>query len=168
MNAPDPSSPLLSDAQFYEQYPDANLGDYIDRRAKEIADPLIAKAGFESQTALAEARDHAAFEEQRCDDLVKEFRRQITALERRAERAEAAREETLRHIGMHPDQIAERERNLATTPDDREELLARIHAPVLREAADRAVGEGRMDVAVWLRDRVREIEAAGKAVRGCG
>lgn len=70
----------------------ANLQEYIDRRAGELAAPHIAAAGVQAGEEVAAARSG----QQRAEDLVTELRRQFAALERnrdsyrqRAERAEA-------------------------------------------------------------------------------
>jgi len=79
---------------------------------------------------------------------------------------EAVRADVFREMGIHPDQVAERGAGRVddptTRPDDRGELLARVHAPVLREAAVEAAREGHHFVAGWLNGRARYIEAAGK------
>lgn len=83
----------------------ANLQAHIDRRAQELAQPLIAKA----REAAATDVERAQHEQQRAEDLVTELRRHVRALEQRrdeqrqrAERAEAAVERMRTLIDSYP------------------------------------------------------------------
>lgn len=60
----------------------ANLSEYIERRAQELAQPLIDEA---REAAAVEVKD-AQTGQQRAEDLVTELRRQLAALERNRER----------------------------------------------------------------------------------
>lgn len=60
-----------------------DLDGYIDRRAQELAAPVIAAA----EQSVREARAETAGTQQRGDDVAAELRRRITGLERSLERA---------------------------------------------------------------------------------
>lgn len=75
----------------------ANLDAHIERRAQELAQPLIAKAREAALTDIERARH----QQQRAEDLVTELRRQIRALDwhrneqqGRADKAERSAEQT--------------------------------------------------------------------------
>ncbi|MFF5261328.1 hypothetical protein ACFY4C_20490 [Actinomadura viridis] len=59
----------------------ANLDNYIEARAWEIAAPRIAAAEARAEQQVAELKDEHARTQQRSADLEKELRRQIKALD---------------------------------------------------------------------------------------
>ncbi len=64
-----------------------DLDGYIERRAREIADPLIAEAEARAHAAIAENDADSAARARRDSDLIAEMRRQITTLDRSCQRA---------------------------------------------------------------------------------
>ncbi|MEU8278187.1 winged helix-turn-helix domain-containing protein [Microbispora bryophytorum] len=64
----------------------AGLDGHIERRAQQIADPLIEEARRAADERVAAAERELANVRQRGEDLAAEFRRQLVALERQLDR----------------------------------------------------------------------------------
>jgi len=75
-----------------------NLTAHIAERAQEIATPQIAEAVRAADARVAEVKKGWALDRGRSDDLIAEFRRQLTALDKRVERQTG----WLREHGINP------------------------------------------------------------------
>jgi len=80
----------------------ANLNAYIETRAQEIAAPRIAAVEERAAREIAELKAQHAAAQQRSEDLLKELRRQINALDRHMNQCpEVARRKAVWRGGQH-------------------------------------------------------------------
>jgi len=71
-----------------------NLADYIERRAREIAEPRVQRAETWANEQISRLREERAFDNQRKDDLIRELRRQLDAQVKQNERLHREVKET--------------------------------------------------------------------------
>jgi hypothetical protein len=76
----------------------ADLDGYIDRRAHDIAVPLVAQAEADAMAQVLAAERDA----ERWKDLNDELRRRLKPLQRQADEAAEARDTLARALGHHP------------------------------------------------------------------
>jgi chromosome segregation ATPase len=84
MPAATPDPRLERNAKWLDRVT-SNLDNYIERRAAELAEPMIQQAEHDAEAAIRAADAKA----QRQEDLLTEMRRQIVPLERHAESVQA-------------------------------------------------------------------------------
>lgn len=71
-----------------------HLGEYIERRAEEIAEPQVLAAQLRAKMQMDEQDRVTRFEKQRKDDLIAELRRQLNAQVKQNERLNREVKET--------------------------------------------------------------------------